>query len=370
MISHGSSGVLFEVSRLCSLLLRFDCPPTVDAAAIWWRLLVTWYTPVSGRLVADSAEPHYRFWRVHNGVNYDVIDTISKHGGGTEFSTHNGAMVGTFGTGCWLTEMTPGICIFSEEIQRKSTTKRLKTKHYIVSTSQTPIIGEMVVSQPHQLGPCRRPGYFILSLGCDLRALDKTVGVMRDTSSDPVRETTKVNEQLCGSPTLQTISDITDRPQFRGKPVPPSSVKNPSPVFVTVSELSDRNEVTVNVNRSLISTQSKTTARGTAFWMASLLDLSLSRINMPDTIDQYLEGPEIERGMQSERRKTKPISLSFFLGPNINRPTVDTSACVSSAITLPDLSAVFRLDASSFPTLPGDNSSALCHFCSPNRGLR
>ncbi|KAG8334791.1 hypothetical protein J6590_082791 [Homalodisca vitripennis] len=74
--------------------------------------------------------------------------------------------------------------------------------------------------------------------------------------------------------------------------------------------------------------------------------------------------------MQSEKSKTKPISLSFFLGPNINRPTVDTSACVSSAITLPDLSAVFRLDASSFPTLPGDNSSALCHFCSPNRGLR
>ncbi|KAG8334790.1 hypothetical protein J6590_082790 [Homalodisca vitripennis] len=53
-----------NVSRLCSLLLRFDCPPTVDAAAIWWRLLVTWYTPVSGRLVAESAEWHYRFWRV------------------------------------------------------------------------------------------------------------------------------------------------------------------------------------------------------------------------------------------------------------------------------------------------------------------
>ncbi|KAG8333770.1 hypothetical protein J6590_103717 [Homalodisca vitripennis] len=84
--------------------------------------------------------------------------------------------------------------------------------------------------------------------------------------------------------------------------------------------------------------------------------------------------PEIEPGMQSERSKTKPISLCFFLGPNINRPTVDNSACVSSAITLPDLSAVFRLDASSFPTLPGysagDNSSALCHFCSPNLGLR
>ncbi|KAG8334115.1 hypothetical protein J6590_097480 [Homalodisca vitripennis] len=68
MISHGSSGVLFEVSRLCSLLLRFDCPPTLGAAAIWWRLLVTWYTPVSGRLVAESAERHYRFWHVNNWI--------------------------------------------------------------------------------------------------------------------------------------------------------------------------------------------------------------------------------------------------------------------------------------------------------------